>query len=486
MIRKLATSLALLMAVSCAGAAQDATTVLSKAAKAMGTAQLKTMEYSGSGFQFVFGQSVASNEPWPRFNAKSYTCVIDYDAPAAREEMVRTQALHPPRGGGMQPLIGEQRQVQLVSGTFAWDLAAGKPVPQPASANSRIVQVWLTPHGFLKGAIKNNATVMQRTIGGKNFNVVSFVGPDKSKIKGYINAQNLVERVETWADNPVLGDMLIEAVYAGYKDFGGVKFPVRIVQKQGGYPVLDIAITEVKPNPPVNISVADAVRQAPLPTVRVVTQKPADGVYFFAGGTHNSVAVEFKDFVAVVEGPLNEERSVAVIAEVRRLIPNKPIKYLVNTHVHFDHLGGVRTYAAEGATIVTQQANKAYLETILKAPHTIRPDKLSATNVTPRVEIVVEKKIITDGTRQLEIHKIEGNSHSDALLIAYLPAEKIEIEPDMYPDPPISPAPPPDIWGKPLYDNMQRLKLDVKVIAPLHGQVATIEEFLKYVGKDSL
>ena len=268
MIRKFASTLGLLIAASFAVAAQDAKTVLDNAAKAMGTANVKTVEYSGSGSQFVFGQSVSSDAPWPRFTAKLYTYAVDYEAPAAREEMVRTQALNPPRGGGMQPLIGEQRQVQFVKGDFAWDMAGDRAVPQPAAAVSRVLQVWLTPHGFVKAAIRSNATLTQQTIGGRRFNVVSFTAPDKSKMKGYINAQNLVEKVETWVDNPVLGDMPIEATYTGYKDFGGAQFPGRIVQKQGGYPVLDIAIADVKVNPPVNISVPDAVKNAPLVPAR--------------------------------------------------------------------------------------------------------------------------------------------------------------------------------------------------------------------------
>jgi hypothetical protein len=315
MIGNFANTIAIMLLISSATMAQEAQTILSKAADAMGAANLKTIEFSGSGSQFVFGQNVNPNTPWPRFHAKSYTYAADYETPAAREEMVRTQALDPPRGGGMQPLIGEQRQVQFVSGNFAWDMPGSNPTPQPAAAGDRLLLLWLTPHGFLKSALKSNATVRRQTIGGRSFNVVSFEGPGKSKMKGYINEQNLVERVETRTGNPVLGDMLVETTYAGYRDFGGVEFPSKIVEKQGGYPVLDIAINSVKSNIPVSISVPDAVRQASPPAVRVASQKIADGVYFIAGGTHNSVAVECKDFVVVVEAPLNEERSLAVIGE---------------------------------------------------------------------------------------------------------------------------------------------------------------------------
>ena len=106
--------------------------------------------------------------------------------------------------------------------------------------------------------------------------------------------------------------------------------------------------------------VPEAVRQAAFP-MRVETQKLADGVYLLGGGSHNSVAVEFKDYIAVVEAPLDERRNLAVIEEVVRLIPNKPIRFLVNTHQHFDHIGGLRTYMHIGATIITHWKNMEFL-----------------------------------------------------------------------------------------------------------------------------
>ncbi len=71
--------------------------------------------------------------------------------------------------------------------------------------------------------------------------------------------------------------------------------------------------------------------------------------------------VEQDDHLVIVEAPQNEARSLAVIAKAKEIAPGKPIKYLVNTHTHFDHSGGLRTYVNEGAIIVTDAANRAYL-----------------------------------------------------------------------------------------------------------------------------
>ena len=176
---------------------------------------------------------------------------------------------------------------------------------------------------------------------------IAFMVPGQLKVKALVNEDNLVEKVESWNTNPVLGDMLTETTYTDYKDFGGVQFPTKITQKQGGFPTLDLTISEVKPNAPVDIQVPDNVRQA---SVQVKTDKVADGVWYLTGGTHHSVVVEMKDHLVVIEGPQNDERATAVIAEVKKTVPNKPIKYVVNSHHHFDHAGGLGAFVAEGAT----------------------------------------------------------------------------------------------------------------------------------------
>src|SRR5205807_1019357 len=104
------------------------------------------------------------------------------------------------------------------------------------------------------------------------------------------------------------------------------------------------------------------------------------------GGSHHSVVVAFKDFIAVIEAPLNEDRSKAVIAEAKRLVPGKPIKYLVSTHHHFDHSGGLRTYVAEGASVVTHASNTAFFEKTFMAPATIVPDAQAKARKAPVIQ----------------------------------------------------------------------------------------------------
>jgi glyoxylase-like metal-dependent hydrolase (beta-lactamase superfamily II) len=468
------------------GAAEDAKSVISSASKAMGADTLKTVEYSATGNDFAIGQAYNPTSPWPKFIEKSYTRVIDFEVPASRVDRVRQQGENPPRGGGLQPIRGDQPQTQTII------VAADTPWVQQ-------LEIWMTPHGFLRAAAANNATLKSQAIGGRKFNVLTFTGKNKALVNGYISDQQVVERVETWIDNPMLGDMLFEATFTNYRDFGGVRFPTRIVQKQGGYPIFDLTVNDVKPNARVTIQPSGrsgAAGGAPPAsaggqTSGAPSEKLADGVFLILGG-YASLAVDFKDYIVVIEGPQSEERASAIIAEAKRLIPGKPIRYVVNTHQHFDHASGLRTFAAEGATIITHQINKPYYEKIFRAPHTLNPDRLAQSKRTLTFETMTEKRVLTDGNRTIELHHLQGSGHNEGLIVAYLPKEKILVEADSYNPPPQADAPVPNPvspYTTNLVDNLDRLKLDIATIIPIHfaadGRKVTRAELMRAAGRST-
>jgi glyoxylase-like metal-dependent hydrolase (beta-lactamase superfamily II) len=415
----------------------------------------------------------------------SFTRTVDYDTPAMRDDIVRTQADPKERGGGGLPLTGEQHQIQTVSGTYAWT-QTGDAAPAPAltALGDRLNQLWITPHGVIKAAIKHNATVQTETEGGKKMTVISFAVPGELKVKAFVNERNLVEKVDSWNTNPVLGDMQTETTYTDYKDFGGVQFPTKITQRAGGFPTLELAVSEVKPNAAVDIQVPDNVRQA---AVKVQTDKIADGVWYLTGGTHHSVLVEMGDHLVVIEGPQDDARAAAVIAEVKKTVPNKPIKYVINTHYYFDHAGGLGPFVADGATVITHDVNKAFLEQSLAASRTLQPDKLAQSGKKATVEGMQDKRVLGDGTRTIELFLIEGNVHHDGIIMAYLPKEKLLVEADVFTPAAPNAAPPaqPNPNGVALYDNIERLKLAVDQILPIHGRKVPLAELQKSIGKPS-
>ena len=453
-------------------AAQDAKTVLQSAAKAMG--DVKSIQYSATGHLYALGQAFTPTSGWPQNNLTSYTRTIDYGSRSSKEELTQVEP-SPPRLGGAAPFAGEQKQINLVSGQYAWNQVGNASQPAVAAAEERQLQIWLTPHGFLHAAMENNASSKK----GGGGTIVSFtVG--KFRINGTIDRQNLVSRTQTWIPNPVLGDMLVETTYSDYKDFNGVKFPATIVQKQGSYPVLALTVTNAQPNVRLDLPVPDAAKTTALPPVKVTTQEIANGVWFLAGGSHNSVLVEYPTYLAMIEAPLDEARSLAVISEARRLAPTKPIKYLINTHHHFDHSGGVRTYVAEGATIITNEINQRYYEQVWKSPRTLEPDRLAQSPKKPAFITIKDKYSLADGERSLEIYRLDGDTHNSGIMMVYMPKEKILVEADDFSWPAGTRAGPRYRANNVnLYRNIQQLKLDVRTIAPLHGEPVSLSELQK-------
>src|SRR3984957_7420444 len=453
--------------------AEAQTNRLTAVADAMGAASLHLIVYRWSNPGFAFGQAYHPGHRWTRFIQRVYDASINYQTPAMRLVQVRSQGEHPPRGGGAQAVAADQRTVQVVSGKFAWQEAGNQAVPNAPAAEERLQRLWATPHGVVKAALAH---------GGKADGNTVTVTLDGTEYKASINAQNLVEKVSYLSTNEVVGDYPVEIAYTDYADFGGVKFPRHIVQTEDGFPTFDITVAEVKPNAAVAIDVPANVQNAPPPALRVTIDKLADGVWYFGTPNARNWAVEFRDYVVVVEGIGSEARSLAVMDEIAKVIPNKTIRYVINTHAHYDHAGGLRTYVAKGATVVTHERNKPFLEKEGARPRTIAPDLLSKSPRPAVFETVSDKKVMTDGDKTIEIYFMQGTRHNVNNLIVYMPKEKLVYWGDGY-NPPEG-NDPRDFARTPeqtidLYRVITTNNLDVQTIAPPHGSGAKPFDNLK-------
>jgi len=495
---------------------QTAQAVLQAVAQAMGTNTLKCVTYTGAGYFGIVGQNYDIRDDWARVELASYSRTLNFDERSSREERVIRQGNNPPRGGGGIPIQGEQRAIEFVVDKVAWNQPGAMPVPAPAAAEMRQLDMWLNPHGFVKAAMMQGANPVLITryesgaLGGlssipmRRLNILSITVLGKYRVNATINDQNLIERVQTWVPNPVRGDMNYEGEFTQWRDVSGVKFPGNFHHHQdwddetqppnynGGHNRITFAVKDITVNQCAATPVPDAARTATIPAVQVQTTKVADGVYYLTGGSHHSVAVEFRDFTTLVEAPQDERRTLAVIEAVYKVIPNKPIRYVVNSHHHFDHLGGLRTAFHEGATIVTHRSNHDFYkqEVLTYAPRTLEPDRLSLYPPTEfaegyQLETVEMKGTISDGTRNLDVYYLQGSPHAEGMVVAYLPREKMLIEADVYTPPAPDaqmPAMPPAAAVN-LYNNVLAYKLDVSTILPLHGRMVPWSDFMRFIGK---
>jgi glyoxylase-like metal-dependent hydrolase (beta-lactamase superfamily II) len=478
-------ALALAGVLSQTVAAQDAKSVISTASKAMGIDGLNSIWYYGVAQNGNLGQNNNSNQPWPMSGANDYSRAIDFTQPASRATWMNYAV---PVTGGVASLTPGQQNITPQN--MAW---------------AQQLEIWITPWGFLKGAEANNATVKSQTIGGKRVQVVTFNAPVKSpggapyKVVGTINNQNLVEKVQTWLENPVFGDMLVEAEYTHYRDGAdGLKYPAQIVQKRAGWPFFTAYILGAHANPanlkalltpPPGRGGGAPGGGAAAPT-GPTSEKLADGVYRI-NGAYNAMAIEFADHILIFEpGPQNEARAQAIIAEAKKVIPNKPIRYGVISHHHFDHTSGLPAVVAEGITIVTPAVNKTFLMNALSAPRTLAPDAISKSGKKPVIEgFTGDKRVFQDSTRTFEVHLIKGLPHADGLVIGYLPKEKILVYADMFNlPPPNDPVPNPPVIGTMVFlDNLARLKLEPERVMSIHSlnpdRLTTVAEMKASLGR---
>src|SRR5262245_59484094 len=201
MYKKCIASVGLVALLCVAAAAQDAKAIIANASKAMGADNLKTVQYSGSGTESSFGQAYDTRSGWPGFEVKTYTRTINFETPSWQIQRVNGEQPPDRRGGGN---AGGANQVVIVNANTPWGQHA---------------DYYSTPFGFLRAAASMNSTVRAQTIGGKKYNIVSFTAPSKAKVNGYINDQNIIDKIETWVDTTLTGDTLLETTFSNYKDF---------------------------------------------------------------------------------------------------------------------------------------------------------------------------------------------------------------------------------------------------------------------------
>jgi hypothetical protein len=199
--------------------AEDARALLNTVTKALGGEGLKTLHYTGTGSSYIVNEDAPPPAGWTHTVMKSYVYDLNLEATTSRVQLVRAEGTPP----------ADRTLNHTADATSPWSLQH---------------EFWITPYGFIKGAMMHSATVEPRNVFGTTFRSVTFTLPGDHTVVGYINDKDLVEKVETWIGEK--GDRLVEAYYRDYTDFNGVKVPTMITQKHAGTLSLIVIVKDVK------------------------------------------------------------------------------------------------------------------------------------------------------------------------------------------------------------------------------------------------
>lgn len=479
--------------------AQTPQTLLAEAANAMGgMAALRALrneivEADGKQFDTAFPLQF---KPGRQITSFRYTLIRDLDQPRmrlewearqlSRNEDIRYVEIIDGSVGLLQEGSGATKTGRLHSGRLATRLRDGKRSP------SKLIQLAATQ--------KSLRRLPDRDVDGMPHRVLSFKdGGDEFHI--FLDPKtHLPTQADLLDSDPLEGDTSYVLRYSDWRKTGAVMMPFGLRYEINGRPFQEEQIKSIRHNTAISLdafALPQAIRNQKPDTTPIASQwilrrmagavsyqdfgrapniewiKLADGVHKVAGGSHATVVVEMRDHVIAVEGPLYEARTAPVVKSIKERFPSKPIRYVVPTHHHLDHSGGIRAFMADGAAIVTPFVARDFYLRVARSAHTRQPDSLERN----KRAVVIEAfggapRVFTDGSRRVEVHPMP-TSHAEDIVLVYLPAEKIVIEADHISprNGQVRPAP----LVKEFVAGLDRLNLDVATIVGIHGDTASMQ-----------
>jgi glyoxylase-like metal-dependent hydrolase (beta-lactamase superfamily II) len=494
--------LALTLAVFEIGSAnaQSAGALIDQAAKAMGgmaaLRDINNQVVESEGKQFN-SAPIAQLGPQRQINTFRYTLTRDLNQPRLRLEW----------DGRTSSRNENIRFVEVIDGSVGL-LQEGdaKNAKQsrlhPGRLATRMREEKRSPVQLIRLAAANKILrrLTDAELNGSMYRVVAF-GDAGDEFRLYLDPKTrLPAQVDILEDDPLEGDSSYLLRFADWRKADNVMMPFSLRLELNGRLLQEDQITSVRNNVVVGaevFAIPEYIRNQKTDATPIASQwimrrvagnvsyqdmgrpvniewlRLADGVHKIVGSSHATIIVEMSDHLVAIEGPLYEERTAPVIKSIKEKFPNKPIRYVVPTHHHLDHSGGIRAFMATGATIVTPFVAKDFYALVAKAPHTRRPDSLAKN----QSGVVIESfgggpRILTDGSRRIEVYPMP-TSHAADLVVIYLPAEKLLIEADH-----ISPRNGQvraALAVKEFIAALDKLNLDVSTIVGIHGDSATLQ-----------
>ena len=478
MKRLLLLVLAAVFAGSCATGPSREQDLIGRALDAMGgadaLAKVKTITVKGTVRQIEPEQSFAPGGEPRIANDSEFTLTGDFAARSVRVDWVKNFQYPSPRTFTFSEIVTPE--AGWVIGREANNMNR-QAMEQKSPAHSMSGLRLATTQRELRRAspsllleMRNNPARVGAspdvTIGGVAHRAASYRAGNDTFIVVFDPKTSLPARIRTLDYDNIWGDVSYDLVLADWRTMGGVRIAASQKYEMNGKLLQDARITEVSANPAVAAGTfeppaeikAGAAKPATgsVPHLWVIRRQfigtymdsdnvsfdtratsslrlneLAPGVQHQVGGTHHSLVVEMRDYLIVFDAPVTDGQSNWTINAAKEKYHGKPVRYVVMTHHHMDHAGGIRAYAAQGATLVVGKGAGDHYRRVLAAPYTRNPDLASRDlSRTPIIE-VAEKHVLSDGKREVSAY-ITDNPHSAAYLIGYISDARLAFVTDIW------------------------------------------------------
>ena len=516
-----------LVLLSCSTPPTKEQSLVSRGIEAMGGADriaaIKSLSAKGTIKQWEPEQSDMAGGDMRFANETSFDVVQDRSQRASRADLERRFAYPAPRTFKFSEVLTPDAGFVLGVDSNGRNAQSQKMNP-PAHSMSGL-RLATTQRESLRGAttglmlaMRDNPTQVRPAldvqVGGTSYPAVGY-GPFTV---AFDPKTGLLARIRTLDYDNVWGDVTYDAVLSDWREFGGVRIPMNRKYELNGRVVQDVQITDIQVNPTVDAGKftvpaelrADAAKPAggnvPYQWVirrqfigvyldsdntsfdSKVTQslrlnELAPGVFHVVGGSHNSLLVEMSDHLVMVDAPVSDAQSLWVVNAAKQRFPNKPIKWLVLTHHHMDHAGGMRGVLGEGAILVVGQGTSGHYRKVLAAPMERNPDMKPMDFSRVQILEVPESHVMSDSSgRQVIAYAMLDNPHAKGLLMAYVPHARLGFVTDVW-----SPGTPmPDKPNAALLsvtNTVKRAGIQPERFAGGHGSVAPYETLTKVTGQ---
>ncbi|HSK72795.1 MAG TPA: MBL fold metallo-hydrolase [Pyrinomonadaceae bacterium] len=379
-----------------------------------------------------------------------------------------------------------------VSFDFVRSTSTARPNIPPGAIRFR--QRWI-PQYWVLNAVERASRLRylgKTEFGGRPHVAISYANEDGAENTLYFDEKTyLLSKFEGVGTDVFAGDAVFEMIYPGYRTEGSHQIPTGRIAKVNDEMTEELRFEQLV----FNTTLTDDKFKAPggmkavplfVPNQQPPVSKLSENVYTVLAGGYNVLFVGFKDFVFVMEAPGNDNVSRQAIEQIKKTFPDKPIRYVSVTHHHDDHAGGIRTYIAEGATLIVAPGEKKFFEQVAKSRFTIDPDTLTRNPQPLKIEIIAGgKRVLTDGAMTVEILDIGTGPHADEMLVAYLPNEKMLFQGDLLNNPLNGDAAIANDTTAHFAKWIETRKLAVEKIIPVHGTVQTLDNLRQAVSEMS-